>query len=149
MTRVLLVFEPPDGGVAEQVKQLALNLGSFGFEVELAGPEESIIYPALEAAGLPFARLPFERGYGAPGRDSAALRRLTGLFRARRPALAHCHSAKAGVLGRLAGRLTGTTVVYSPALLSLRGRFFRGPPALCPERREGAGSADRGHRLRV
>ena len=109
--------------MAEQVKQLALNLGSFGFEVELAGPEESIIYPALEAAGLPFARLPFERGYGAPGRDSAALRRLTGLFRARRPALAHCHSAKAGVLGRLAGSLTGTTVVYSPHSFPFVGDF--------------------------
>ena len=123
MTRVLLVFEPPDGGVAEQVKQLALNLGRWGFDVELAGPEESIIYPALEAAGLPFARLPFERGYGSPGRDSAALRRLTGVLRARRPALAHCHSAKAGVLGRIAGRLTGTPVVYSPHSFPFVGDF--------------------------
>jgi glycosyltransferase involved in cell wall biosynthesis len=94
-----------------------------GFEVELAGPEESIIYPELEAAGLPFARLPFERGYGAPGRDSAALRRLIGLLRARRPALAHCHSAKAGVLGRIAGRLTGTPVVYSPHSFPFVGDF--------------------------
>jgi glycosyltransferase involved in cell wall biosynthesis len=123
LARVLLVFEPPDGGVAEQVKQLALNLGSAGFEVELAGPEESIIYPELEAAGVRFARLPFVRGYGAPGTDSAALRRLIGLLRARRPALAHCHSAKAGVLGRLAGRVTSTPVVYSPHSFPFVGDF--------------------------
>lgn len=123
MTRVLLVFEPPDGGVAEQVKQLALNLGRYGFEVELAGPEDSIVYPALEAAGLPFARIPFERGYGSPGRDSRALRRLIGLLRARRPELAHCHSAKAGVVGRIAGRLTRTPVVYSPHSFPFVGDF--------------------------
>lgn len=82
-----------------------------------------MIYPDLEAAGLPFARLPFERGYGAPGRDSVALRRLTGLLRARRPALAHCHSAKAGVLGRIAGRFTGTPVVYSPHSFPFVGDF--------------------------
>jgi glycosyltransferase involved in cell wall biosynthesis len=109
--------------VAEQVKQLALNLGRFGFEVELAGPEESVIYPELEAAGLPLARLPFERGYGAPGRDGAALRRLIGLLRARRPALAHCHSAKAGVLGRIAGRVTRTQVAYSPHSFPFVGDF--------------------------
>jgi glycosyltransferase involved in cell wall biosynthesis len=109
--------------VAEQVRQLALNLGSFGFDVELAGPEESVIYPELEAAGLPLARLPFERGYGSPGRDAATLRRLIGLLRARRPALVHCHSAKAGVLGRIAGRLTRKPVAYSPHSFPFVGDF--------------------------
>ncbi|MDX6667916.1 MAG: hypothetical protein QOK04_1296, partial [Solirubrobacteraceae bacterium] len=30
MPRVLLIFEPPDGGVAENVAQLALHLGHHG-----------------------------------------------------------------------------------------------------------------------
>ena len=38
MRRVLLAFEPPDGGVAENVAQLALGLGDHGWQVELAAP---------------------------------------------------------------------------------------------------------------
>jgi len=123
MARVLLAFEPPDGGVAEQVMQLALGLGDHGHEVELAGPREAIVYPRLERAGLPVFRLPFRRGYGRPAEDAAALRRLIGLLRARRPDILHCHSAKAGVLGRLAGAITRTPVVYSPHSFPFVGDF--------------------------
>jgi glycosyltransferase involved in cell wall biosynthesis len=111
--RVLLAFEPPDGGVAENVLRLAWGLPERGIEVALAGPEEAIIYPQLPA-GTRIARLPFERGYGHPLRDAEGLRRLAGLLQRGSFDLLHCHSAKAGVLGRLAGAATGTTVVYSP-----------------------------------
>src|SRR5919199_560137 len=102
MPRVLLAFEPPDGGVAENAMQLALGLGRHGFEVELAGPAEAIVYPRLEEAGVAVHRLPFRRGYGRPAQDAAALAGLLGVLSRGRYDLVHCHSAKAGVLGRLA-----------------------------------------------
>src|SRR5437588_11246787 len=37
-----------------------------------------------------------------PWKDYLALRRLTGLFRERRPRIVHTHSGKAGILGRVA-----------------------------------------------
>ncbi len=112
--RCLLVFEPPDGGVAENVLRLALGLREHGWEPWAAGPEDSMIYESLARAGVPIARLPFQRGYGRPGHDARALRRLVGILRSHSFDLVHAHSAKAGVLGRLAAAPLPTPIVYSP-----------------------------------
>jgi glycosyltransferase involved in cell wall biosynthesis len=122
MARVLHTFEPPDGGVAEHVVQVALGLGAHGHEVVVAGPRETAWYAPLERAGVRVERLPMERGYGRPQDELATLRALRALLRAERFDLVHCHSAKAGVLGRLAGRATGTPALYSP-----HGLPFVGP----------------------
>lgn len=114
MPRCLLVFEPPDGGVAENVMRLALGLPEHGWEPWVAGPEEALIHPVLEEAGVPTAKLPLVRGYGSPGTDVRGLRRLAGILSRERFDLAHAHSAKAGVLGRIAARMSGTPIVYSP-----------------------------------
>ena len=123
MPRVLLIFEPPDGGVAENVAQLALRLGDHGYDVEAAGPMEAITYGRLAAAGVPVHRLPLVRGYGSPGRDAAALRALRALISPARHDLVHCHSAKAGVLGRIAARARGVPAVYSPHAFPFVGEF--------------------------
>ena len=104
MRRVLLAFEPPDGGVAENVAQLALGLGDQGWEVELAAPRESILDERAAAAGIPIHRLAWARGYGHPGHDYRSARQLARCLRRKRFDLLHCHSAKAGVIGRLVGR---------------------------------------------
>src|SRR4051812_15450222 len=121
--RILLAFEPPDGGVAENVLQLALNLGAHNWDVELAGPEEAIIYPEAEAAGVAIHRLAMARGYGTPAADARALRALRGLLRSGRFDLLHCHSAKAGVLGRIAARTARVPCVYSPHCFPFVGEF--------------------------
>lgn len=123
VARVLLAFEPPDGGVAENVLQLALGLRSHGHEPELAGPLHATIYPEVESAGVAVSRFPFERGYGRPGRDAAAVRGLARLLRTGRHDLVHCHSAKVGVLGRLAARRVGIPTVYSPHSFPFVGDF--------------------------
>jgi glycosyltransferase involved in cell wall biosynthesis len=118
-----MVFEPPDGGVAENVMQLALRLGDHGYEVEAAGPLEAITYERLAAAGVPIHRLPLVRGYGQPRHDAAALRDLLGLLSDERHALVHCHSAKAGVLARVVARARGVPAVYSPHCFPFVGEF--------------------------
>jgi glycosyltransferase involved in cell wall biosynthesis len=123
MRRVLLALEPPDGGVAENVLQLALGLGAHGWEVELAGPGEAIIYPEAQSAGVTIHRLDLARGYGAPARDARALRDLRALLRSGRFDLVHCHSAKVGVLGRLAARASRVPCVYSPHCFPFVGDF--------------------------
>ena len=127
MARVLMLFEPPDGGVAENAKQLALHLGAHGHEVEVAGPPESMVYPRLDEAGVPVRRLPsLRRGYGRPDRDAASVRALVRLLRAGRHDVLHCHSSKAGVLGRLAARRVGLPAVYSPHCFAFVGDVSRG-----------------------
>lgn len=121
--RVLLAFEPPDGGVAENVAQLAAGLPAHGCSVDLAGPASSPLYARPEVRGLSIDRLSFVRGYGRPQVDAKALRELTRLLVRKKPDLIHCHSAKAGVIGRIAAKITGTPVVYSPHCLPFVGEF--------------------------
>jgi glycosyltransferase involved in cell wall biosynthesis len=114
LPRVLLVFEPPDGGVPENVAQLALGLTAHGWSAEVAGPAQASVYPELEAAGVSIHRLALTRGHGRIGEDGRALTGLRGLLSERRYDLIHAHASKAGVLGRVASRLTGTPSLYSP-----------------------------------
>ena len=107
-------MEPPDGGVAENVLRLALGLPRHGWQPYVAGPRDAVTYPRLKEAGVPVVRLPLERGFGTPGADAAALRRLGAITRRESFDLVHAHSAKAGVVGRLAAALSGTPVLYSP-----------------------------------
>ena len=106
MARIALVCEPPDGGAAEHVAQLARGLGAHGHDAVVFGPEA--FAPALEGV----VRLPFRRDYGHPREDGRAfamlLRELRGFD------LVHAHSAKAGVLARLAGWGAWRPVVYTP-----------------------------------
>jgi glycosyltransferase involved in cell wall biosynthesis len=114
MARVLLAFEPPDGGVPEHVAQLALGLGARGHAVEVAGPARSRAYPALEAAGVPVHRTAQSRSFRRPDRELRALRELSTVVRRRGIDVVHCHAAKAGVLGRVAARAAGVPAVYTP-----------------------------------
>jgi glycosyltransferase involved in cell wall biosynthesis len=125
MRRVLLAFEPPDGGVAENVAQLAVGLQAHGWQPVLAGPAESIAYDRATAAGVEIHRLDWARGYGSPGQDARALRQLRALLRSGGGFdLLHNHSAKAGVIGRIAGRtVRGLPVAYSPHCLPFIGDF--------------------------
>ena len=114
IARVLLAFEPPDGGVPEHVAHLALGLGDHGHEVEVAGPVRASTYDRLEEAGIPIHRMTLARGYTRPHRDLAALRGLVRVLRNGRYDLVHGHAAKAGTLARLAARAARLPAVYTP-----------------------------------
>jgi glycosyltransferase involved in cell wall biosynthesis len=112
--RVLLVHEPPDGGVAEHVRLLALGLREHGYEAEVAGPPESVTAESLREHGVTVHTVPFVRAYSRPDAElkvAPALARLAG-----RPGitLVHAHSSKAGVHGRVAARFARVPSVYSP-----------------------------------
>jgi glycosyltransferase involved in cell wall biosynthesis len=49
-----------------------------------------------------------------PAKDLAALWELVSLIRDCKPDIVHCHSSKAGVLGRLAARICSVPSVYTP-----------------------------------
>ena len=92
MARVALVCEPPDGGVAEHVRRLALDLGAYGHEAVVFGPRGLAGAAELDA----FHALPLTRDYSHPQRDAAA---LASLLRGLRGFdIVHGHAAKAGVL---------------------------------------------------
>jgi glycosyltransferase involved in cell wall biosynthesis len=109
--RCLLVFDAPDGGVAEHVLRLALGLGKRGWAPSVAGPTSAVIYPHLAAGGIPIMKLPVRSQYRHVLADTRALRRLVSVLRSGRFQLVNTHSPKAGVLGRLAALATSVPVV--------------------------------------
>jgi glycosyltransferase involved in cell wall biosynthesis len=115
MPRALLLFEPPDGGAPEVVLHLALTMEGHGWSVVVVGPERASIRRRLEKANVEYVPLPhLTRGSRSPLADVRSLKHLNGLL-ARDPVdVIHCHSSKAGVLGRLVGLRRGIPVVYSP-----------------------------------
>ena len=65
-----------------------------------------------------------------PWKDTLALRRLTHLFRLRRPDIVHTHSGKAGILGRLAAARAQVPIILHTIHGPSFGRF-QGPLANC------------------
>jgi glycosyltransferase involved in cell wall biosynthesis len=133
MPRALLLFEPPDGGAPEVVLNLALAMERHGWSAHVAGPEQASIRSRLEQAGieyLPVSHL--RRGSRSPVADLRALRNLDRMLTREPFDVIHCHSSKAGVLGRLLGMRRGVPVVYSPhcfAFLRDLGPLSRLAPA--------------------
>jgi glycosyltransferase involved in cell wall biosynthesis len=74
--------------------------------VIITGQGDGLVREA-RLAGLEVVVEPSLRAPIRPASDSRALRRLTALLRARRFDIVHTHTAKAGVVGRLAARRAG------------------------------------------
>lgn len=92
-------------------------------------PETPPDFRALFPAGVTFHYLPMTRNI-RPLRDMAAFLGLRRLLKRLKPDVVHCHSSKAGVLGRWAARSLGLPSLHTPhGYAFLRtdvGRFRRG-----------------------
>lgn len=104
------------GGAQENTIASVLGLRQKpGLEVELIsgpslGAEGSLESAFANAPGV-LRIVPELTRPVAPWSDWKALRRLTAIFQADRPAIVHTHSGKAGVLGRLAAARAGVPVI--------------------------------------
>jgi glycosyltransferase involved in cell wall biosynthesis len=130
VTRVALVCEPPDGGAAEHVAELALQLPDHRYEPVVFASKGFAAGERLAAAGRTVQTLALGRGYRNPPAEIAAVRELTRALRRGRFSLVHSHAAKAGALGRVAAVLAGIPAVYTPHCfpfvgeITKRRRFF-------------------------
>jgi len=131
--RVLHVVRPAVGGMRAHVLQLIVGLRAFGFDSELACPGDSeLIHDALEASVVvhPISIV----GPLHPLRDPLAISDLVRVIRDRRPSLIHAHGSKAGLLARVAARLSGgvptivtvhNQVLYGGISSIVRGVYLR------------------------
>ncbi len=84
------------------------------FVVVIGGSSpRSFLGDELQALGIAVCPLPQLGNSLSPLRLLAAVRALLRLIRAHQPAILHAHSAVAGVVARIAGRITGTPVIYT------------------------------------
>jgi len=129
--RVAEVIEATENGTKKHVLQLMRHVDRTRFELELVAsnlrdPETfGRDVERLRAEGFRVFIIPMHRTVH-PIDDLRALIRLIRLFHRRRYDVVHCHSSKAGFLGRLAAFLTGCRwVVYTPHCFSFAAGFGR------------------------
>jgi len=82
------------------------------FSPRRMAPQAHALVARLATRGVPVRALPFHRGIG--GGDLRAAFGLVGAMRAFRPDVVHCHSTKAGLVGRVVAAALGVPALYTP-----------------------------------
>lgn len=116
MIRVAQVLEASVGGTKRHVLALAegLDRGRFEQTLVIGTGRTGALGPEWAATGLPVVPFRAARAISLGG-DWRAYRQLESLLAGGGFDLVHCHSAKAGFLGRMAARsLERTKRIYSP-----------------------------------
>jgi glycosyltransferase involved in cell wall biosynthesis len=129
LLHVITAFEAGAGG---NTLLSAAGMDATRYETWIAGNAEGPLWAQAEAAGIRTVRIDGFVKEIAPREDLAVLRALLRLMRAEHFDIVHVHSAKAGVLGRLAARLCKVPVV----VCTIHGRDPWWPA-----------SAEEGHRI--
>jgi len=114
--RIAIVITRSDaiGGSQIHVRDLAVALKADGHEVRVIVGGHGPFVAMLRAEGLAVVSLSQLRGPIAPWADLRAVGQLRAALRAFGPDLVALHTAKAGLLGRLAALGQGAPVVFNP-----------------------------------
>ena len=113
MTRILYVITRSImGGAQRHVLELA-NGFKDRHDVSVALGAHGFLTEQLDAAGIPYHVLPDLQRSINPFSDVKATLALRRLMKDIRPDIVHAHSAKAGLVARLAARLAGVRSIYS------------------------------------
>jgi glycosyltransferase involved in cell wall biosynthesis len=116
--KICHISESSSGGVLTHLTQLAENLNSEKFEQSFVLSSKKNNELTGDFLGHPLMIIDMEREI-RPLEDIVSIYRIVKLLRSNNFDIIHCHSSKAGVLGRAAAFLTGhTKVVYTPHAFS-------------------------------
>lgn len=114
------------GGPAIHVSLLAAGLRDTQFQTTLVtgvlGPDEADMSYLAAERGVEPVIIPTLQREIAPLDDLKTLVRLVRLMRREKPHIVHTHTAKAGLVGRLAARLAGVPVIVH----TFHGHVFHG-----------------------
>ena len=126
--RIVHILEAFTGGTRRHLTELLTGLPQWDQSAIVSTGRDKRAPAAagrLREAGHRIDVIPMRR-QAAPLADARALLRIIALLREQRPEIIHCHSAKAGILGRVAGVAAGVPIrIYSPHSLP----FHSGMPA--------------------
>jgi glycosyltransferase involved in cell wall biosynthesis len=113
--RILHVITRGDeaGGAQTHVRDLAIRQAADGHEVTVATGAFGALTDALDQAGVPAVFAPGLLRAVHPIHDSRAIASLRAIIKANRPEIVSTHSSKAGIIGRIAAKTTGTPCLYT------------------------------------
>lgn len=113
------------GGASIHVCDLAAAMMERGHDVTVLAGGDGPFRQLVERTGVRFRSLPHLQRPIRPMPDLLALGEMTSSLKALRPDLISVHTAKAGLIGRIAGVRTGIPVVYTPHGWSIEDRISR------------------------
>ncbi|MCX7655152.1 MAG: glycosyltransferase family 4 protein [Treponemataceae bacterium] len=121
MKKILFVITRGDlmGGAQVHVRDLAAVARHEGYQCLVACGQKGIFTNLLQEQLIPYIIIPSLKRNIDPVADLRATIQLIRIIRREKPDLVSCHTAKAGLVGRLAGFLTGT-----PSLFTAHGWQF-------------------------
>ena len=113
--RVLLVITKGEaGGAQTHVAELCHAIGARAtFTAVIGGEGPSPLSETLDRLGVSTRHLPSLRNSLNPLRLWPAVKALLAVIRTQQPHVIHAHSAVAGVIARIAGKISQTPVVYT------------------------------------
>lgn len=118
--KILYITEPTSAGVGKHIMDILNNINTEKFEVHFIyssiRSDENFKerMKKLEKSNINFYKINMVREI-KPINDFRAFREIVKCIRTINPDVIHCHSSKAGFIGRIAGTICGTKVkVYSP-----------------------------------
>jgi glycosyltransferase involved in cell wall biosynthesis len=125
-----LITRLDKGGAPRVFLKLIRGLKERGIEVVMAsGPSQQPEKDPAEFSSkshIPYHPLPSLCREISLVHDFLAFFQIIALIRKERPAILHTHTTKAGVLGRIAGRMTRTRVIHTPHGHLFYGYFGKG-----------------------
>jgi len=100
------------GGAQRVCYDLAVNLAKRGFHVDVACAPGGLLVDKLSRRNIRVYTTPFLKEYVSVFNDLKTIYFLYSLIKNKRYQIVHCHSTKAGVLGRIAARMAKTPKIY-------------------------------------
>lgn len=125
------------GGLIVSVKLISEHLNSDLYESVIIHDNNEVSYKDNKGSLIRSFTVPFIRAIN-PIKDLITLIKVYKIIKAEKPDLIHCHSAKAGIIGRIIGKLTNVPTLYTPQAFSflssnsnLKRRIFLAIEKLC------------------
>lgn len=116
MIKILQVITLSEWGGAQRVcYDLSINLNKDKFLVEVACKPGGLLVKKLKEKGIKVYEISSFRREISPINDFKTLISLYRLIKKGKYDIVHCHSTKAGILGRIAAKLAGVRKVYFTA----------------------------------
>lgn len=108
-----LITLPDLGGAQSHVYEVIRNIGKYGYLPMLITGAEGWLTEQVKAEGITYYIVPDLVRPIAPLHDYKAVRAVKKILQQERPELVHCHSSKAGIIGRLAAHYCKIPVIFT------------------------------------
>ena len=112
--KIVYIITLPDlGGAQTHLYEVIVNIINYGYEPILITGREGWLTEKLEKEGIKCHIVTDLIRPIALRHDYRAVMRIKEILRQERPTLVHCHSSKAGVVGRIAAHCSHIPVIFT------------------------------------